>query len=118
MSKQKRLISVAKLKKVVSKLIRYDNPTLPSVAMRLGISARSLQRQLEIQDITYSKFVEEMRYEVAQSLLAGTGLDIAEIGASLGYRDPSSFSRAFMRWSGMSPSEYRGSHAPAKLSTS
>jgi AraC-like DNA-binding protein len=110
-SPRKRLISAAKLKTIISEVIRLGDPTLPSVAARLGVSRRSLQRQLEIQELTYSNLVEEVRYEIARSLLTSTDLDVAEIGATLGYRDPSSFSRAFMRWAGMSPREYRGTCA-------
>jgi AraC-like DNA-binding protein len=108
LSSRRRSISAARLKNVISEVIRLGDPTLPSAAARLGISRRSLQRQLEIQELTYSDLVDEVRYEIARSLLTSTDLDVAEIGATLGYRDPSSFSRAFMRWAGMSPREYRG----------
>jgi AraC-like DNA-binding protein len=111
MSSRKRSISSARLKNVISEVIRLGDPTLPSAAARLGISRRSLQRHLEIQELTYSDLVDEVRYEIARSLLATTELDVAEIGATLGYRDPSSFSRAFMRWAGVSPREYRGAGA-------
>ena len=101
--------SPAKLKNVISELIRCGDPTLNNAASRLGMSPRSLQRRLEAQAITYSDIVDEVRHEIARSLLASTGLDVAEVGATLGYRDPSSFSRAFMRWSGMSPRQFRNS---------
>jgi AraC-like DNA-binding protein len=112
MSSRKRSISATKLKNVISEVIRLGDPTLPSAAARLGVSCRSLQRQLEIQELTYSDLVDEVRYEIARSLLTSTDLEVAEIGATLGYRDPSSFSRAFMRWAGMSPREYRSASAP------
>lgn len=111
MSSRKRVIPMARWKNVVSELMRFGDPTLPSAAARLGTSARSLQRQFKENGITYSDVVNEVRYEIARSLLATTTLDVAEIGATLGYRDPSSFSRAFMRWSGMSPKAYRMSAA-------
>ena len=111
MSQRKRRLSNAKLKNVICEAMRTGDATLPSVAMRLAISARSLQRHLESNNLTYSDLVDEVRYEIARSLLASTDLDIAEIGATLGYRDPSSFSRAFMRWANMSPREYRSSGA-------
>jgi len=82
-------------------------PTLPLTAARLGLSARSLQRQLELNKVTYSDVVDQVRFELARSLLSSTHFVVADIGAALRYRDPSSFSRAFARWSGMSPREYR-----------
>lgn len=103
----KRAISVEKLKNLVNDLMRYGDATLPSAASRLGTSPRSLQRHLVASGICYSEIVDEVRYEIARSLLASTNLDVAGIGATLGYRDPSSFSRAFMRWSGTSPSSFR-----------
>ena len=103
----KRQISRAELKDTVRALIGSGNATLPAVAARLQTSPRSLQRQLEGWEVTYSELVDEVRHEIAQSLLAATELDIAEVGAALGYRDPSSFSRAFFRWSRMSPRAYR-----------
>ena len=106
-------ISPDSLKDVVRDAIRAGDPTIRSAAALLGTSPRSLQRELESQAITYSGIVDEVRYEIACTLLAKTRLDIAEVGAALGYRDPSSFSRAFMRWAGASPRHYRASHAAA-----
>ena len=114
MINRKRNLSIAKLKNVVAELIRLGDPTLPRAATRLQISARSLQRQLESVGITYSDLVDTTRYEIAKSLLGNTKLDIAEVAATLGYRDPSSFSRAFTRWSGRGPREFRNA---ARLET-
>jgi AraC-like DNA-binding protein len=108
MSTRKPNISTAKLKNVICEAIRSGDPTLPSVAALLNTSPRSLQRGLQIHAIIYSDIVDEVRYEIARSLLTNTNLDVAEIGATLGYRDPSSFSRAFLRWSGIAPRQYRG----------
>jgi AraC-like DNA-binding protein len=114
MSQRRRNLSSAKLKDVICEGIRAGNPTLPSVAARLATSVRSIQRYLEGHALTYSELVDEVRFEIARTLLESTDLDIAEIGATLGYRDPSSFSRAFMRWANMSPREYRAYQAAKK----
>lgn len=110
MSPRRRRLSHVKLKNIIADSIRAGDFTLPSTAARLCISPRSLQRYLEEQAITYTDLVDETRYEIARSLLESTNLGASEIGATLGYRDPSSFSRAFMRWSGSSPREYRTKH--------
>jgi AraC-like DNA-binding protein len=106
----KDLISRARLKDTICELMNSGESTIVSAAAYLGTSPRSLQRQLELLQITYSEIVDEVRHELARELLASTDLGIAKIGASLGYRDPSSFSRAFMRWSGTSPRDYRDAY--------
>jgi AraC-like DNA-binding protein len=109
MSAPKQHVSKAKLKKAIARSIKGGDVTLPAVAVRLQLSPRSLQRQLSVLNITYSELVDEVRQDAAKSLLATTTLGIAQVGAALGYRDPSSFSRAFMRWSHVSPRNYRAS---------
>lgn len=100
-------VSAGQLKCAIFQSLRMEVPTLPLTAARLGLSARSLQRQLEMNKVTYSDVVDQVRFELARSLLSSTNFVVADIGATLRYRDPSSFSRAFARWSGMSPREYR-----------
>jgi AraC-like DNA-binding protein len=116
MISRKPAILAAKLKCIIFQSLGVETPTLPSTAARLGVSARSLQRQLEICAITYSNLVDEVRFELARSLLANTNYVVADIGATLRYRDASSFSRAFVRWSGMSPRDYRTRYSAMPLS--
>ena len=82
-------------------------PTINRVAVSMGMPIRTLQRRLIDEGLTYSRVVEIRRQREAYRKLSGTGQSIAHIGATLGYSDPSSFSRAFKRWSHMSPSDYR-----------
>ena len=107
MAGSKQRISRVKLRDVIAKSLKHEGVSLAAVASRLKISSRSLQRQLALLDLSYSQLVDEVREDIARSLLAKEQLGIAEIGAALGYRDPSSFSRAFMRWTQMSPKDYR-----------
>lgn len=76
-------------------------------AAQLGTSVRSLQRWLKRDSLSYSDLLDRAYQELAKTLLTQGQLGIAEIGRRLGYRDPSSFSRAFLRWTGMSPRQYR-----------
>jgi AraC-like DNA-binding protein len=107
MAGAKQRVSRAKLKGLIAKSFKHGTATLPSIASKLKVSTRSLQRDLAHMNVNYSELVDEVREEKAKELLAGDELGIAEIGAALGYRDPSSFSRAFMRWMRMSPRDYR-----------
>ena len=82
-------------------------PMINRVAVDMGMPIRTLQRRLIDVGLTYSRVVEIRRRGEACRKLSGTGQSIAHIAATLGYSDPSSFSRAFKRWSNMSPSDYR-----------
>lgn len=87
--------------------VRY--PTIDYTAHRLGIPVRTLQRRLKESGLTYSELVEQTRCELACRLLDKPGAKAAAVARTLGYTDPSSFSRAFRRWTGMSPRAYRHS---------
>jgi AraC-like DNA-binding protein len=77
------------------------------VAAALNMSPRTLRRQLSRDGISYSSLVEEERRTRASSLLSSSALSIKEIAARLGYSDVANFTRAFRRWSGQTPSEFR-----------
>lgn len=88
-------------------LAETGQPSIERAAERLGVSVRSLQRDLQCKNTSYSALVDCARYEYAQVLLHETNRRVSTISAMLGYVDPSSFSRAFMRMSGVSPRQYR-----------
>ena len=77
------------------------------VARRLNVSARTLQRRLQEGGTSYTKLVDEIRFELACRLLDSPHASITDVAAAVGYGDPSSFSRSFARWSGMQPKAYR-----------
>ncbi|MGI9428943.1 MAG: helix-turn-helix domain-containing protein [Bythopirellula sp.] len=81
--------------------------TIEEVAEVLGISTRSLQRRLSEEGTTFTDALERTRAELAGELLEKTDMMIAEIAIRLGYRDRGNFTRAFRRWSGVSPRVYR-----------
>lgn len=71
------------------------------------LSARSLRRKVEAEGTRLSDVLNEVRYERARQLLRTTAAPIREIAESLGYSEVSSFQRAFKRWAGIGPGEYR-----------
>jgi len=77
------------------------------VADELGMSARTLQRRLADEDTSFAAIVDEVRLEAAKQALADPTNSLAEIAFLLGFEEQSSFSRAFKRWTGISPSEHR-----------
>ena len=81
--------------------------TLNDMASALALSSRSLRRKLEQEGTSYRDLVEEERRQLALQLLTSTTMKIEEVAAHLAYTDAGGFVRAFRRWQGCSPSEYR-----------
>ncbi len=81
--------------------------TLEDVAVSLAMSPRSLRRKLEQADTSFRNIVENERKLMAEQLLTSTQMKLEEMALHVGYGDTASFTRAFRRWFGMSPGEYR-----------
>ncbi|GAA6154161.1 AraC family transcriptional regulator [Pseudoteredinibacter isoporae] len=86
---------------------RYQNLPIEQAADALGLSERSLRRQLSQAGSSYKKIVDELRQARARELLSVSGLPVSTIAYDLGFSDPSNFARTFKRWVGLSPVEYR-----------
>jgi len=84
-----------------------DNLNLNSLADLLCVSERSLQRRLTESGTSFRQLQEETRFSLARHLLQATNTSVTEIGFELGYTEPANFSRAFQRWAGVSPRQYR-----------
>ncbi|MFN2426466.1 MAG: AraC family transcriptional regulator [Candidatus Binatia bacterium] len=81
-------------------------PTKPQIARRLGMSPRSLQRLLAGEGTSFKDLLGEARLTLARSYLEEGRLPITEIAFVLGFADTSAFSRAFRRWTGVSPRDH------------
>jgi AraC-like DNA-binding protein len=97
------------LKDVLKIYLSDGYPSIELAAEISGMSVRTLQRNLAQSQISYSKLVELARFEAAIELLGKPGSKIIDVAFAVGYQDPSHFSRAFRRFSGTSPREYRTS---------
>ena len=84
-------------------------PSVDDLARRLLTSARSLRRRLQLADTSYRALLEEARFRDAKQLLSASDLEVQAIAARLRYTDQANFTRAFKRWAGMTPSEFRAS---------
>ncbi len=89
-------------------------PSLETAARRLGQSRRSLQRRLTASGTSFARLVAEVRRERAEAFLAARNLSVAEVSWLVGFSEQSAFTRAFRRWTGRSPTEYRRSGAAAR----
>lgn len=80
---------------------------LDTLACRLAISSRTLQRRLREQGTTWRAEVDDMRHQQALDLLRDTELPVRSVAARLGYTDARALRRAFHRWTGQTPDAYR-----------
>lgn len=90
-------------------LVNTDDLTIDRdhVAQRLHMSGRTLQRKLQDSSTTFQQLLDDERHRRAQSLLLSTNLPLTQISEQLGFSESSAFTRAFRRWEGMAPLEYR-----------
>lgn len=84
--------------------------TMETIASQLCMTSRTLRRHLLNSGVTYKELLDELREQKAKKFLLNNQLSITEIGFLLGFQDTSNFSKAFKKWTGCSPKEYREHH--------
>ena len=84
-----------------------DFPNLQSAAQALHTSGRSLRRHFSDLGTSYQQVLDEVRKRLALQYLSTTHLPLYEIAFLLGFSDPSNFRRAFKKWTGKTPGDYR-----------
>jgi AraC-like DNA-binding protein len=82
-------------------------PHLDEVASHFDISSRTLRRELQKEGTTFQGVADKVRENIAIHYLATTRRPISAIAVELGYDELSNFGRAFKRWTGKTPSDYR-----------
>ncbi|TIH10754.1 AraC family transcriptional regulator [Pseudomonas leptonychotis] len=80
---------------------------LQQIAARLALSPRTLQRRLREAGLSFNQLVDETRQQLVLHYLRDPALELAEIAFLVGFSEPGSLARAFRRWTGQSPGEYR-----------
>ena len=88
-------------------LLAAGNVTQQDVAESLHMSLRTLQRKLSEENTSYKTLLDETRKELANQYLRQACLSVSEVTYLLGFSEPSNFARAFKRWTGHTPSEFR-----------
>jgi AraC-like DNA-binding protein len=81
--------------------------SMDAVAVKLGQSRQTLYRNLKDEGVTFEQVLDELRHKLAVHYLAGKKVSVNETAYLVGFSDPASFSRAFKRWTGLSPREVR-----------
>jgi len=88
-------------------LLPQGEPSFDKLARSMGLSTRSLHRCLQKENITYRYILNDIRKNLAARYLKQPTVSIIEVAFQLGYSDSSNFTRAFKRWFGVSPREFR-----------
>ncbi|MDX1695245.1 MAG: AraC family transcriptional regulator [Ketobacteraceae bacterium] len=86
---------------------RRNFPQLEEMADKINMSPRTMRRRLQESETSYKKILENVRLELANRYLSTTRRSIGEIAELLGYADQNSFSYAYKKLTGLSPSHYR-----------
>jgi AraC-like DNA-binding protein len=84
------------------------------VAMLLSMNSRSLNRRLNAFGTSFRELLDETRFQIARQMLEDSAMEAGQIAGLLGYAAPGVFTRAFRRWSGTTPSQWRAAHKRTK----
>lgn len=102
---------VDKTRQAILKALASGLPSIELIAPKLNVSARSLQRQLSEANESFTRLRENVQQEMAQNWLRESDRSLVEITFRLGFSDQSNFSKAFKRWTGLTPGQYREQHS-------
>lgn len=95
------------VRRAIVALLHDGHCSRREVACSLGLHERTLSRQLRSCGTTFQHMLDEARSELAQQLLHNTRVPVTEIAQQLGFRSSTVMARAFRRWTGVSPRQYR-----------
>jgi len=96
-----------RIRRVLRTLVASGRFSVDDAAAAFGINRRTLARRLGAGGTSFRQLLDDARHSEAQRLLRLSAAPVAEIAARLGYADSTSFTRAFRRWAGTSPREWR-----------
>jgi AraC-like DNA-binding protein len=95
------------VQQIVTRLLPDGYPNVQSVAEMVRVSARTLQRRLAEEGLTFAGVLARARFDVAQRMLEDPARKVIDVALDLGYSDHAHFTRAFVRWTGLAPREFR-----------
>ncbi len=109
----KRQDLIERIRAILAKKLELESCELKGVARELGMPPRRLRFELTRAGTSFSEVVEQFRYALARKLLAKTSEPIEHIVYLTGFSEPSTFYRAFKRWSGKTPVQFRDQAKPS-----
>lgn len=97
----------ATLRHHLTEALGQGEPSIERVAVRMHLSARTLQRRLADLQTNFQEVLDGVRYDLARGYLGDRRLDVSQVAYLLGYSDLRAFNRAFKRWTGAMPTQWR-----------
>ncbi|HSW14738.1 MAG TPA: AraC family transcriptional regulator [Solimonas sp.] len=98
---------MGQLRRILAAQLTQQLPDMDSVAAAMNISARTLQRRLGERQTHFKGLLDDTRRDLAIGYVRDLQLSLVEVAFLLGFSEQSAFSRAFRRWTGTTPGEYR-----------
>src|SRR6185295_12787423 len=98
---------VDQVRSIITAELRGGDPSLEHVADKLSLTPRTLQRKLQDLGTSHNEMLDQMRRQLAMRYLREREMAICEVAYLLGFSESSSFHRAFKRWTGVTPKEFR-----------
>ena len=95
------------IRQIINTYALATHVEIEDVAKLTDTSVRTLQRRLQSSGLKFNDLLSQAKSEHAKEMLTDTKVSIQDISESLGYSDPAHFTRAFRRWTGITPSKYR-----------
>ncbi|XCF07276.1 helix-turn-helix domain-containing protein [Tamlana crocina] len=95
------------INKILKESMASGIPSIAQVGEYLGVSARTLKRRLAERNLTFRELIQKNQQETATLLLSNSSQSVGEIAFLTGFSEQSAFNRAFKRWTGQAPNEYR-----------
>ena len=102
---------IAHVRRLLAEELRGGDPGIARLARRLHTTPRTLRRRLDEAGVTHREILDQLRSDLARQYLQEESIAISEVAFLLGYSAASPFHKAFKRWSGVSPAEYRRQQA-------
>jgi len=103
----------AQLEAIVPLYLASGTASLATIAKAMGCSTGTFRRRLKDASISFSDTLSAVRLSLANQYLESTHYSIGDIASLLGYRNQSAFTRSYIRWCGITPSQYRQNLKPA-----
>lgn len=83
------------------------SPSMEAVAKQIGTTVRTLNRKLTTEKTSFTRILDDVRWNLASEYLRSTNLSIDDISELVGFSDAANFRHAFRRWTGSTPARYR-----------
>lgn len=98
---------VENIEQILPHAIEYNNANLPYVSGRLGLTEITVRRRLKDEGTSFRELLQKKRIAISRRLLTETKMNILQIAQKLGYSETASFTRAFRKETGQTPTKFR-----------